>query len=268
MLSVGAQQVARVKEAIVRTAVPSAPFPHICAHRGLSHACPENTLPAFAAAMAVGAHEIEFDLWLSRDGVLVVCHDPTVDRTTDGQGSIAEMDWEDIRLLDIDAFGDVWRGIRIPRLEQVMDLADGRIGLNIHLKDPGPDGQAVRKVCDLLRRSAVTDIAYIAAEDEAALSFALEYDPGVARDCLASQADPVHQIEMATHYACQRIHCSRRTTEEHIRIAHEAGLICNMFTTDDVDEAKEGIRRGMDVILTNRAQRLLAGGLLSLHQQP
>ena len=57
----------------------------LCAHRGLSHACPENTLPAFGAAIALGVDEIEFDLWLSADGVPVVCHDPRVDRTTDGE---------------------------------------------------------------------------------------------------------------------------------------------------------------------------------------
>jgi glycerophosphoryl diester phosphodiesterase len=65
MLTVGAQQIARGKDIVMKVGVPWAPFPHICAHRGLSHACPENTLPAFAAAMAVGAHEIEFDVILT-----------------------------------------------------------------------------------------------------------------------------------------------------------------------------------------------------------
>ena len=51
-------------------------FPRLCAHRGLSLAMPENSIPSFAAALACGAHEIEFDLWLSADGVPVVCQDP------------------------------------------------------------------------------------------------------------------------------------------------------------------------------------------------
>ena len=80
--------------------ITSSNFPHLCAHQGLSLACPENTLPAFAAAMGAGAHEIEFDVQTSRDGVLVVCHDDSVDRTTDGRGKVAELTWGEIRTLD------------------------------------------------------------------------------------------------------------------------------------------------------------------------
>ena len=87
--------------------VAASPFPWLCAHRGLSQACPENTLPAFAAAIAAGAHEIEFDVWTSRDGVPVVCHDPSADRTTDGSGKLAELSWADIRRLDAAGFSSV-----------------------------------------------------------------------------------------------------------------------------------------------------------------
>src|SRR5438876_9015920 len=64
------------------------PFPRVCAHRGLSGLCPENTLPAFAAAVALGADEIELDVWASRDGELVVCHDDDVARTSNGKGLV------------------------------------------------------------------------------------------------------------------------------------------------------------------------------------
>ena len=93
-------------------------FPRLCAHRGLSKACPENTLPAFAAAIASGAHEIEFDVRTSRDGIAVVCHDESVDRTTNGRGKVAELTWEELRRLDTGAsFGEGWEGVRLPRLE-------------------------------------------------------------------------------------------------------------------------------------------------------
>jgi len=72
------------------------PDPRVNAHWGLSSVCPENTLPAFAAAVASNAAEIEFDLWVSRDGELVVCHDAELDRTTGGHGRIDAWDWADI----------------------------------------------------------------------------------------------------------------------------------------------------------------------------
>ncbi|GAG39891.1 unnamed protein product, partial [marine sediment metagenome] len=213
--------------------ITASPFPRLCAHQGLSQACPENTIPAFAAAMAAGAHELEFDLWTSRDGVLVVCHDESVDRTTDGTGKVAELSWEDIRSLDAGiGSGAAWRGVRMPRLEEVLDVTDGRIGLNIHVKSKGPDGAMVRQVCDLLTEHALTNSAYMALGAESALRAAIEYAPEVPRACLVSQDDPFVSIDVAERYACQRIQFFRDVTQEQIRRARELGLICNLFWSD------------------------------------
>ena len=245
--------------------ITASPFPRLCAHRGLSQACPENTLPAFAAAMAAGAHEIEFDLWSSRDGVLVVCHDASVDRTADGTGQVAELGWEEICGLDAGIrSGVAWRGVRIPRLEEVLELTDGRIGLNIHIKDEGPGGATVKRVCDLLTEHALTDSAYIALATESALRTALEYAPEVPRACLASQSDPSLSIAVAERYACQRIQFSRSVTREQIRRAHALGLICNLFWSDDPQEGMAYVRDGIDVILTNCAHTMIAGGFEAL----
>lgn len=262
-----------------KNVVAGARFPRLCAHRGLSQACPENTLPAFAAAVAAGAHEMEFDLWMSRDGVPVVCHDEYVDRTTDGKGKITGMTWNDIRRLDAgvkmglysaddslrpDAdvkLGERWRGTRMPRLEEVLELVDGRIGLNIHIKDAGPDGRLVKMVCDILRKQALLDIAYIAGCTEAVLQTTCDYAPEVPRACLLGQQGDISlQIELAQKYACQRIQIWGSVNESQIKRAHEAGLICNFFWSDDAAEAREYVKKGIDVILTNCAQKLKADG--------
>ncbi len=254
------------------------PFPRLCAHRGLSRACPENTLPAFAAAIAVGADEIEFDLWMSCDRVAVVCHDDTVDRTTDGKGKISEMTWDDIRRLDAgvkhgandssspDKLNDAWRGTRIPRLEEVLELVDGRIGLNIHIKDAGPDGWLVKMVCDILRQQALLDIAYIAGCTEAVLKKTCDYAPEMTRACLLGQNNVSRQIELAQKYDCQRIQIGGSVNESQIKCAHDAGLICNYFWSDDAAEAKEYVKKGIDVILTNCAHTMIADGFHALRQ--
>jgi len=241
--------------------ITASPFPRLCAHKGLSQACPENTMPAFAAAIASGAHEIEFDLQTSRDGVLVVCHDESVDRTTDGTGNVAELSWEDIRRLDAGIRSQAaWRGVRIPRLEEVLDVTDGRVGLNIHIKSEGPDGATVRRVCDILTERALTNSAYIALGTESALRTALEYAPEVPRACLVSQDDPSASIDIAQRYGCQRIQFCRDVTREHVRRAHELGLICNLFWSDDPADGMEYVQNGIDVILTNCAHTMIAGG--------
>lgn len=246
-------------------AVIQSPFPRLCAHRGLSLGCPENTLPAFGAALALGVHEIEFDLWMSRDGVAAVCHDPAVDRTTDGMGLLGQMDWADIRKLDAGIeCGDVWRGVRIPRFEEVVELVDGRAALNIHIKDAGNAERLVRQVCEIIRRHGFVDTIYIAGDCEQVLEVARNCCPEVARACLLAQGIPSAQIELAGKYGCRRIQFGRGVTEAETLRGHEAGLICNLFWSDDFEDAMDYVRRGIDVILTNCANTLIGNGFPSL----
>lgn len=235
------------------------PFPHLCAHRGLSLACPENTLPAFAAAISLGVHEIEFDVKWSRDRVPVICHDPTVDRTTDGAGPVSELDWSRLRELDAGAYlGPQWAGVRLPRLEEVLDLAGGRVTLNVHTF---PDVDLVRHVCDLLRERSLTDSAYLALRTEEALAVAREVAPEIPRACLAHQKTPDRMIAAAVEHGCERVQLFRKVTGADIRRAHDEGLVCNLFWSDEPEDAKSYVRKGIDVILTNAAHVLIAGGV-------
>ena len=236
----------------------AAPFPRLCAHRGLSHLCPENTLPAFGAALALPeVSEIELDLWLTADGVPVVCHDPRVDRTTDGQGIVTDLAWDQIRRFDAGSrLDERWRGVRLPRFEEVLDLVDGRALINIHIKAPGPDGQLVRLVADLLRDRGMAQLGYIAG-DEDVLAAALACAPEIARNCLAHQSDPPRLIATALRYQCQRLQFGRNVQPEHCRTAGEAGLTRNLFWSDELADARAYAAMGIDVILTNEAHRLL-----------
>jgi glycerophosphoryl diester phosphodiesterase len=94
------------------------------AHRGASGYAPENTFAAFRKAVAMGASFIETDLHLSRDARFVAIHDPTVNRTTNGQGSVNEMTLADLRRLDAGSwFGSEFAGERIPTLEEILEFS-------------------------------------------------------------------------------------------------------------------------------------------------
>lgn len=94
------------------------------AHRGASGYAPENTLASFRKAIAMGAGFIETDLQLSRDARFVALHDPTVARTTNGQGSVNEMTLAELRKLDAGSwFGSEFAGERIPTLEEILEFA-------------------------------------------------------------------------------------------------------------------------------------------------
>ena len=189
----------------------------------------------------------------------------SVDRTTDGRGQIAELTWEEVRGLDAGIrSGAAWRGVRVPRLEEVLAFTDGRIGLNIHIKNTGPDDATLRQVCDLITEQALIQSAYLALGTEPALQAAIEYAPDIPRACLASQGDPDVSIDVAARTACQRIQFGRHVTPEQIRRAHERGLICNLFWSDDPQEGRAYVRNGIDVILTNCAHTMIAGGFAPL----
>lgn len=105
----------------------------VVAHRGVSAEEPENTMRSFRLAAEVRCDLIEFDVHLSRDGVPVVIHDDTLERTTDGRGRVADRTWAELRALD------AGRGERIPSLEDVLAWAvRDRVGLSVEIKQPTP----------------------------------------------------------------------------------------------------------------------------------
>jgi glycerophosphoryl diester phosphodiesterase len=97
--------------------------PLLIAHRGGAVEAPENTLAAFRYSLALGIRWFELDVQMSRDGALVVFHDETLDRTTNGDGPIGSLTLEDLRRLDAGSwFGSQYAGERIPTLREVLEL--------------------------------------------------------------------------------------------------------------------------------------------------
>jgi glycerophosphoryl diester phosphodiesterase len=111
--------------------------PLIFAHRGASQIAPENTLPAFEAAAALGADGVELDVQYSSDGKLMVFHSLTLEATTDGQGRVSAHTLAELRALNASRhFGPSFAGVRIPTLDEVLDLLANRLIINIELKVP------------------------------------------------------------------------------------------------------------------------------------
>ena len=130
------------------------------AHRGASDKYPENTLLAFEQALAQKADAVECDVHLTADGEVVVLHDATVDRTTDGHGTVGELTLEKLRKLDAGSWKHGrFAGQRIPTLGEVVDLVHGRAELFVELKDESPE-LAARVVAEL-RRCGVEGQAWL-----------------------------------------------------------------------------------------------------------
>ena len=108
----------------------------VLAHRGYSAKAPENTMAAFELALAVGADGIELDVHMTRDGEIVVIHDDTLDRTTNGKGPVSDQTMAELRELDAGSwFSPEFAGERIPTLKLVLELIkDKDVLLNIEIK--------------------------------------------------------------------------------------------------------------------------------------
>ena len=118
---------------------------HVCAHRGYSVAAPENTLPALEAAAAHGATAAEIDIMLTRDDRIVVLHDEILDRTTDGSGRVAALDFAEVKRLDAGAwFSPVFKGTRVLALEEALAVArTSNMGLLIEIKERQRPGMMI-----------------------------------------------------------------------------------------------------------------------------
>lgn len=135
------------------------PHPMIFAHRGASAHAPENTIAAFQLAVQQGADGIELDVALCADGQVMVIHDQTVDRTTQGSGRVREMSLDELRSLDAGSHFDIaFRGEPIPTLEQVFEAVGHKTFINIELKNiRSPFDDLPEKVVALVRRHGMID---------------------------------------------------------------------------------------------------------------
>lgn len=165
----------------------SLPRPVIFAHRGASAHAPENTLAAFALAVKQGADAIELDAKLSADGEVVVFHDATVDRTTDGTGRLAQKTLAELRSLDAGQFfSKKFRGEKIPLLGEVFDAVGNNLLINVELTNyASPRDQLVEKVCTLVKKHALEDHVIFSSFFASNLKKAQQLLPQVPRGLLA-----------------------------------------------------------------------------------
>ena len=229
----------------------------ICAHRGLSGLVPENTMAAFAAAEAVGADEIEFDVRLCGDGNMIVCHDDTIDRVSDRKGKLSEYPLE--TLLGINAGAHCGWHTYFCTPQQVIERFAGRITLNIHINDPGRDAAVIRALRRLLYQHGALDYAYFSASGKT-LELCRRFAPEISR-CAIDAADDsgLGAVDCAIRYACSRVqfykpHFSAAMVER----AHGYGIRVGAYWADDSYEARRFLDMKVDTILTHRADVLIA----------
>lgn len=221
--------------------------PLVIAHRGASGSAPENTLLAYLLAFELGAHMFELDVQETTDGHLVCIHDYEIDRTTNGQGAVSDM-----TLTELKSF-DAGSGEKIPLLSEALDMARGRIKVNIELKVLDVEA----RVLELIRTRKMQHEVVISSFFHDTLSVVRELDTSIPTAALISEehADFVSLIQnlkanaINPHYDL--------VTPEFIESAHGNGIGVYAWTVNHQDTMLDMIRFGVDGIITDHPETCL-----------
>ncbi len=238
------------------------PYPRICAHRGFNTVAPENSMPAWGAAVALGASEIEFDLWETADGEIVSIHDSTLERVSNGTGKVWEHTLDELRQYDFSHGKDAaFAGLRITTFEEILQKFSCHVIMNIHIKSKDNINKLsedyLKKIISLIYQYDCKNHVYFMSGNNAVLQQLSELAPDIAR-CVGAGNDAAHIVERAIEYNCQKVQFfkTKYITKEKIDLAHKHGIICNVFWSDEPEEAQRFIDMGIDTILTNDYQRI------------
>jgi glycerophosphoryl diester phosphodiesterase len=240
--------------------------PLVFAHRGGAGLAPENTMPAFDRGLSLGADGLEFDVHLSKDGVPVIIHDPTVDRTTNGTGAVADLTAAELAALDAGyrfeqdgAFPWRGRGGGVPALADVLTRFPG-VPLLIELKTAEP--RLAHRVIDMVRAVGPTDHLIIGSFLQGALDAVRAYAPevrtgadvdeikgGVAATLFSDAPAPLrfHSFQVPEIFAGQRI-----VTPEFVARARAAGVGFTVWTVNDAEHIRRLLDWGVDGLITDR----------------
>ena len=232
------------------------PYPRVCAHRGFNTIAPENSMPAFGAAVAMGAEEIEFDLWATKDGEIVSIHDPTLERVSDGVGKIYEHTYTELLTYDFGVkYGERFKGMRILKFEDILKKFSCHVIMNIHIKTIDTsceyDPAIMKKIIALIDKYDCRKYVYFMCGNDTVIKLAKELAPDICR-CMGGGDKKWEIVERAIRYDCEKVQLVKGFfNKEMIDKAHANGIRCNLFWSDDPAETSEFLDMGIDTILTN-----------------
>ena len=227
----------------------------VTAHRGASGLAPENTLAAFKKAMEIGADFSELDVHLSADGEVVLLHDDTLDRTTNGSGPIYEWKLADLKKLDAGSwFSPEFAGEPLPTLREVIQLVKGKMKLNIEIKISGNEPDIAERVVDIVRSEQFDRDCMITSFDRATVEKVKEIAPDLKVGLIFSTDYPEDVFEGNWEVLSSN---KKNVNKGFVQKAHTAGKELHVWTVNEKEKMVELINLGVDGIITNYPNRLI-----------
>ena len=234
----------------------------VIAHRGSNKVAPQNTLPAFRQAIAEGADGFETDVHVTRDGKLVICHNYTIDATSDGRGAITSYTLGELKKMDFGGyFSDEFKGTPPPSLDEFLDLVgqtDSEL-INIELKKPMENESGIEeKTVAAIRAHGLVDRVIISSFSAGILKNIKELEPRVRTGFLYPTIySSASRFVVNPFFIVRRIHAdyihpmAPVVTPLLVKTAHKLGVKVNVWTVDDQKTVRRLVDCGVDGIITD-----------------
>lgn len=237
-------------------------LPRLIGHRGAKESAPENTLASIREAARQGAAWIELDAMLSRDGVPVIIHDDTLERTTSGSGPVPDLDLAELRRLDAGSWFDArFAGEPVPTLEDALELARSLgLGLNLEIKPyPGQQEATARASLALLERLWPADRPLLVSSFEVpCLEVARDRAPGIPRGYLIWE-EPADWLAIADRVGAATLNVNHEfQTPETVAAYKATGRPVLTYTVNEAERARTLFGWGVDALFTDAPGRLAA----------
>lgn len=232
----------------------------IFAHRGASAYAPENTVEAFALAMEQGADGIELDVQMTKDGQVVVIHDETIDRVSDGTGAVRDYTLEELRKFRFSNHMENYENAVIPTLKEVLDLIkSSNMLLNIELKTgiywyPNLE----EKTMELVKEAGMEDRVIYSSFNHYSIKKILELNPHA--ECAFLYSDVILNVDK---YAKNVGVCGLHPAVYHLKMAEflkeyqESGLKVRVWTVNKKEDMEKFIKADLEAVITNYPDKAL-----------
>ena len=228
------------------------------AHRGASAAAPENTIPAYRAALRAGVSQLDLDVRFTSTGIPVVMHDSTVDRTTDGTGRVSRMTLTELRALDAGSwFSPEFAGARVPTLRQALDFGRTR-GASFQLELKGrPTSQQLDDFLNRVRWLGMLARVRVIAFDEETIALVRSKEPGIATGIIDFSGEP-RPAEAVLPYGSTYVIGVGSVTQTRAAQWRAAGLEVRPWTVNTVKGWSRMAYDDAGPVITDRPVRYLS----------
>lgn len=239
---------------------------NVISHRGANQVAPQNTISAFRKSIEIGCDGFETDIHLTKDGIPVVCHNFTIDETSDGKGAIKNMTLEELRQYDFGKYkGPEFEGEKIPTLDEFLEVSkeagDKMKVLNIEMKSErfGEAGsELAQKTIDAVKNHGLFDKLLVSSFDPAILVVCKKIDKNCktgilySPDKLISVKISARPVNFAREIGADALHpFAMYVTRLYVERAHRAGIQVNPWTINKELTAKYLIKLGVDGLITD-----------------